>query len=87
MAFTANEMVTAISNHPVNADLANRFERAQFAEYLEESYGADDETAAETLNWLAAGETWYEDGPLSYLTRDLLELRESLSPAGLGGGY
>lgn len=76
MAFTANEMVTVISNSPANADLANRFERASFAEFLTNEYGADDETAAETLNWLVAGETYYEDGPISYFTRDLIEHRE-----------
>lgn len=85
MAFTANEMATAISNSPANMDLANRFERSQFAAYLEESYGADDETAAECLAFLMAGETWYEDGPISYFARDLYELRASLSEAGLGG--
>ena len=85
MAFTANEMVTAISNHSTNAMLANRYERVQFAEWLTDAYGADDDNAAQCLAWLAAGEVWYEDGAVSYVYRDLMELRESLNEAAQGG--
>jgi hypothetical protein len=80
MAFTANEMVTAISNSPANADMANRFERADFAAYLADAYGADEDNAAQCLAWLQAGTVWYEDGPITYFYRDLLEYREVRDP-------
>lgn len=77
MAFTANEMVTAISNSPANMDLSDRFERAAFAATLAADYGTGEETAAETLAFLTEGTVWYEDGPVSYFYRDLAEHRAS----------
>jgi hypothetical protein len=76
MAFTANEMVTAISNHVANSYMENRFERAAFAAFLADEYGADRENAAQCLAWLAEGTVWYEDGVVTYLYRDLMEHRE-----------
>jgi hypothetical protein len=77
MAFTANEMVTAIATTPANMDVADRFERASFAAALTHRFGCSDETAAQCLAWLAAGEVWFEDGPVSYLYRELVDFREA----------
>ena len=77
MAFTANEMVTAISNSTVNAYMEDRFERASFASYLASEYGTGSETAPEVLSWLKGNDVWYEDGVVSYLYRDLMQYREA----------
>lgn len=76
MAFTANEMVKAIDNAGLSNDLANRFERAAFAAYLADSYGADNETAEETIVDLTTSHTEYEGDRITFWTRDLLEYRE-----------
>lgn len=78
MAFTANEMVTAIHNNgPIDGYMEDRFERASFAEFLASQYGAMYGTAEDMLYDLAHSTTWYEDGPVSTLYRDLMEYRES----------
>lgn len=81
MAFTANEMVTAIATGTANAYMENRFERAEFAGFLADEYGAGTETAAEMLNCLAGTDVWYEDGVVTALYRDLSAFRESNADA------
>lgn len=77
MAFTANEMVTAIANNVANSYLEDRFERASFASYLASEYGTGTETAGEMLNCLTGTDVWYEDGVVTALYRDLMEYREA----------
>ncbi len=77
MAFTACEMIVAISNSTVDSYLEDRYERASFASFLASEYGTTDSfTAQETLNWLKDSDVWYEDGVVSYLYRDLMQYRE-----------
>lgn len=76
MAFTGNEMIKAIDNAGLSDDLTNRFERAAFAGYLADAYGADDETAEETLVDLKTSHTHYEGDRITFWTRDLMEYRE-----------
>jgi len=77
MAFTANEMVKAIATTPANMDMADRFERAAFAAYLADQYGAGTETARELLACFVATDVWYEDGVVTAFYRDLAEFRAS----------
>lgn len=76
MAFTGNEMVKAIDNAGLSKDLANRFERVAFADYLADAYGENDETAEETIVDLTAGYTYYEGDRITFWSRDLMEYRE-----------
>lgn len=77
MAFTANEMVTAIATTPANMDMADRFERAAFAAFLADQYGAGTETARELLNCFTSTDVWYEDGVVTAYYRELIEFRAS----------
>jgi hypothetical protein len=72
-------MITAISNTPANADLADRFERAALAAHLTDTYGADDWTAAQTLADLTTSHTIYEGDRITFWTRDLIEFRAEVS--------
>lgn len=76
MAFTANEMVTAISSTVPNSYMEDRYERSNFAAYLASEYGAGTETAREMLDCLWSTEVWYEDGVVTALYRDLMAFRE-----------
>jgi len=77
MAFTANEMVKAIATTPANMDVEDRFERADFAAYLADQYGAGTETARELLACFQATDVWYEDGVITAYYRELIEFRAS----------
>ena len=79
MSFTANEMVTAISqNETINSYMEDRFERAGFAEHLSFAYAGCDETADELLYDLAHCTRLYEGTDVTELYAELMGYRDNV---------